>query len=62
MECRCFHRTIEHTMMTKEHLVVLHTDYAVHWDHMAEVNTTDTGIYNEHHFDPSGFLANFLWT
>jgi hypothetical protein len=48
--------------MTKKHSVVLCTDYAAQWGHMAEFNTTDTVIYNKHHFDPSGFLAKFLWT
>jgi hypothetical protein len=49
-------------MMTKKHSVILCTEYSAHWDHMAEVNTTDTVIYNEHHFDSTGFLAKFLWT
>lgn len=49
-------------MMTRKHSVVLRTDYAAHWDHMAEANTTDIVICNEYHFDPSGFLVNFLQT
>jgi hypothetical protein len=62
MKCRYFHNTAEYMIMPQKHSVVLLTDYAAHWDHIVEVDTTDTVIYNKHLFDPDGFLVHFFQT
>jgi hypothetical protein len=47
-------------MMLQKSLVVLRIDSATSWDHMVEDDTIDIISHNEHQFDPTGFLANFL--